>query len=100
MKQFTLFLVLLVTGIFYAHSAKAPAIIEITQGQVQPDPVAIIDFLNAADSNASSIGVTISDVITNDLYNCGLFAPIMKTDFVQPATEVQAKGIDLIQVQQ
>ncbi|MDP4724815.1 MAG: Tol-Pal system beta propeller repeat protein TolB [Alphaproteobacteria bacterium] len=99
MKQFAFSLVVFIAGIFSVHSAKAPAIIEITRGQVQPDPVAIIDFLSAANKDASAAGVNISDVITNDLYNCGLFAPIPKTDFVQPAADVQAKGLNFNQWQ-
>lgn len=99
MKQFALFLLFLFTGISSAYSLKPPAIIEITRGQVQPDPVAVIDFLNAADKDASAAGVNVSDVITNDLYNCGLFAPIAKTDFVQPASDVQEKGVNFEQWQ-
>ena len=99
MKPFVLLFLLLAIGFSSVYSAKAPAIIEITRGQVQPDPVAIVDFLNATDKDASAAGVNVSDVITNDLYNCGLFAPIPKTDFVQPATDVQAKGVNFEQWQ-
>jgi TolB protein len=99
MIQFVLFLILIVAGFSSAHSAKAPAIIEITRGQVQPDPIAVIDFLSPTDANAASTGVNISDVISNDLYNCGLFAPIAKTDFIQSVTDAQAKGINFAQWQ-
>ncbi|MDP3371810.1 MAG: Tol-Pal system beta propeller repeat protein TolB [Candidatus Paracaedibacteraceae bacterium] len=93
MKQFVYFLAFILTYSI-ADAAKPPVIIEITRGQVQPDPVAVIDFTNAADNVASTIGVDISNVITNDLYNCGLFAPIAKTDFIQAVNDVQSAGIN------
>lgn len=99
MKYIALFITLFLVYFLSHCSAKAPAIIEITRGQVQPDPVAIIDFLNSADKDASKTGVNVSDVITNDLYNCGLFAPIPKTDFVQPSAEVQSNGVDFLKWQ-
>jgi len=94
MKQIILIVLAQLTGVFFAYAGKAPAIIEITQGQVQPDPVAIIDFVNVDDASTTSIGVEVADIITNDLYNCGLFAPIAKQNLVQPAADVQAKGLD------
>ncbi|MES2252893.1 MAG: Tol-Pal system beta propeller repeat protein TolB [Pseudomonadota bacterium] len=94
MKQIILIILVQLTGVFFAYAGKAPAIIEITRGQVQPDPVAIIDFVNADDTSTLSTGIDVSAIITNDLYNCGLFAPIAKENLVQPAADVQAKGLD------
>lgn len=94
MKQLILSLGFILSSILFSCAAKPPVIIEITRGQVQPDPVAVIDFTNAADKDATTIGIDISNVVTNDLYNCGLFAPIAKTDFIQAVNDVQIKGID------
>ena len=58
--------------------AQAVVEIDINQGNIEPLPMAVTDFL--ADDD---IGAKISGVITDDLRRSGLFAPINKAAFIQ-----------------
>lgn len=71
---------LLAAGLALAASQPARAVLEIdiTQGVVEPLPVAITDFVSS-----DAIGQEISAVITADLKRSGLFAPIDKAAFIE-----------------
>lgn len=56
--------------------------VEITQGQIRPDPIAITYFHNA-DHNLKSLGENIAKVVSNDLTRSGLFEPIDRSAFIQ-----------------
>ncbi|MAF94788.1 MAG: Tol-Pal system beta propeller repeat protein TolB [Rhodospirillaceae bacterium] len=69
-------------------AARAELRIDITQGTVEPLPIAITDFVG---STASEIqyGRDVSRVIAGDLERSGLFRPIDKRAFIQTAIALQ-----------
>ncbi|WP_370318566.1 Tol-Pal system beta propeller repeat protein TolB [Oricola sp.] len=63
---------------FGGQPARALVEIDINQGNIEPLPIAITDFISS-----DGIGAQISGVIANDLKNSGLFAPIGKGAFIE-----------------
>ena len=65
--------------------ARAAVRIDVTQGNVQPLPIALPDFVggNAADSEMAR---NVTGVITNNLRKSGLFAPIDPAAFIERIT--------------
>ncbi len=59
--------------------------LDITQGTIQPLPVAILDFLGGAGGGPgdAETGRNLAGVITNNLRRCGLFAPIEPAAFIE-----------------
>ncbi|KAA5802348.1 Tol-Pal system protein TolB [Alkalicaulis satelles] len=57
-----------------AH-AQGPLRVDVTEGHLDPMPVAIPDFIGA-DGRAAEAGEQIARVVTNNLRNSGLFAPV------------------------
>ncbi|MGB7258058.1 MAG: hypothetical protein WBD48_08290, partial [Pseudolabrys sp.] len=49
--------------------------LDITQGNIQPMPIALPDFIGAA-PNEVEVAHNVTGVITNNLRRSGLFAPI------------------------
>src|SRR5690606_7771589 len=74
---------LLAAGMAFAATLPARAVLEIdiTQGVVEPVPVAIPDFISA-----DSIGAEIAAVVAADLKRSGLFTPIEKSAFIEKIT--------------
>jgi len=68
--------------------AHAELVVDITQGNIQPLPVAITDFHSATEV-AGLVGQKIADVIRADLERSGLFKPIDKRAFLQKPKELQ-----------
>jgi len=70
--------------------APRPAIaqieIDITQGNIEPMPLAIYDFLGKSEE-ASKFGRDISGVIGDDLERSGLFSPLAKEAFIEKITK-------------
>lgn len=64
--------------------------IEITKGDVRPDPIAIVDFNNP--DGIDNLGEEIANVLTNDLEASGLFIAIGKTAFLQTGAELIKSG--------
>lgn len=64
--------------------------IEITKGDVRPDPIAIVDFDNP--DNIENLGTDIASVLTNDLEASGLFIAIGKTAFLQTGSDLVKNG--------
>lgn len=60
-------------------SLHARTVIDITEGNVEPIPIAIADF----EDNSGGYGTKIVEVITNDLQNSGLFRLINKNAFLE-----------------
>src|SRR5438105_10593550 len=58
--------------------ASAVLNIDINQGNVQPVPIALPDFISDADT-----GRNVTAVIANDLQRSGLFAPISPAAFIE-----------------
>lgn len=77
----------------------APARIQITQGTIQADPIAVHEFIES-DSQTSIIGTDIASVIANDLKNSGLFAPMDEAMFPQTIAALLKEGISFEKWQQ
>ena len=58
--------------------------IDITQGVIEPVPVAIVDFFSE-DTSLSKTGQDIANVVRNDLVRSGLFRAISENAFIQSA---------------
>ena len=83
MKKLTLrsiaFVTMAITALaFGGQPARALVEIDINQGNIEPLPIAITDFISS-----DGIGAQISGVIANDLKSSGLFAPIGKGAFIE-----------------
>jgi TolB protein len=62
--------------------ARAALELDITQGNIQPLPIAIPDF--ASDGSVDpKIAREITEVVTNDLRSSGLFAPVDQAAFIE-----------------
>ena len=68
-------------ALFAPRPAGAVLKLDITQGNVQPMPIALPDFISEADT-----GRNISAVITSNLQRSGLFAPIKPAAFIEKIT--------------
>ncbi len=60
----------------------APPRIVITDGNVDPMPIAIADFVGQSAAEAS-LGQNLAEIIRNNLERSGLFAPIDKAAFIE-----------------
>jgi TolB protein len=65
--------------------ASAALQVDVTQGSVQPLPIAIPDFL-AGSPNEGDVPRNISGVISNNLRRSGLFIPIDQQAFIEKVT--------------
>jgi TolB protein len=67
---------------FGARRAGAVVHLDITQGNIQPMPIAVTQFVGGTQGDGETAhGVT--EVITNNLQRCGLFAPINPQAFIE-----------------
>ena len=64
-----------------SRPANAVLKLDITQGNVQPMPIALPDFISDADT-----GRNVTAVITNNLQRSGLFAPVNPAAFIEKIT--------------
>jgi TolB protein len=63
--------------------------VDVTQGQIQPLPIALPDFLGGTPSDGETArGVT--QVITNNLRRSGLFAPIEPAAYIEKIVTIDA----------
>ena len=69
-----------------APAASGTAVIDVNHARSAPIPIAIPD-LAGADGASAQLGRDISQVITNDLGNCGLFRPLPPASFIQSPTQ-------------
>jgi TolB protein len=83
--------VLLALALCVPICAKAELVVDITQGQFRPIPIAITNFGEGAPLHMSSLGQEMTQVIINDLIGTGLF------DLVDPNAYIQ-KGPDVLMV--
>jgi len=80
---------LLMVAIFLmAGAARAELVIDITQGNIKPLPVAISDFAGKSEATAI-VGQKIADVVRADLERSGLFKIIDKRAFLQQISDIQ-----------
>ncbi|MFY9755006.1 MAG: Tol-Pal system beta propeller repeat protein TolB [Pseudolabrys sp.] len=64
-----------------SRPANAVLKLDITQGNLQPMPIALPDFISDADT-----GRNVTAVITNNLQRSGLFAPVNPAAFIEKIT--------------
>jgi TolB protein len=76
---------LLIPFLFLYTNAFAVLKIDITQGNVDPIPVAINSFYTANGSE-DSIGTQIKEIIEKDLKSSGIFRPLDSNAFLEPLT--------------
>jgi TolB protein len=83
-------LLLLFSFALTAPEAQAQRLkIDITQGVVEPIPIAISNF-SSSNASAGQAGQNIAAVIASDLERSGLFRPLDKNSFVQDASSLHA----------
>ena len=68
-----------------AGPARAQVEIDITQGQIQPMPIAIAPFLGDG-----QLAADITDIVTADLEGSGFFKPIDRQAFIERVSSVDA----------
>ncbi len=66
-----------------AGAAQAQLRVDITQGNIQPMPIAIPPFVGAGGS-PDELSQNVAQVITADLGRSGLFAPVDPSAFIEP----------------
>jgi len=69
--------------------ARAVLRLDVTQGNVQPMPIAIPDFISGAPGDVD-MARTVTQVITNNLGRSGLFAPIDPAAYIERITNFDA----------
>ena len=83
LSAFRVMILGLVLMVMAIGGASAQQRIKITEGQVEPTPIAIAEFTDL-DGNISDAGRQIAEIISNDLLSSGLFEPIDSAAFIQP----------------
>jgi len=66
--------------------------IDITEGNVDPVPIAVPDFLSS-DSRTGKIGADIAQVIRDDLERSGLFKPLDPASFLETQTNIDYQPV-------
>ncbi|MFN3834561.1 MAG: Tol-Pal system beta propeller repeat protein TolB [Glycocaulis sp.] len=74
----------------HAQPGGSPLVVTITEGNVDPLPIAVVDFIGE-DSAAAERGADIARVITNNLRNSGLFAPLEPEAFIENITNIDLR---------
>jgi TolB protein len=87
MKRFALVLLALTGLVLIASPASAALHVDVTQGNVQPMPIAIPDFIAASPGDASA-GANIAGVVRADLQRSGLFRSLDPKSFVDQIKSV------------
>lgn len=73
-----------------ADQAHAVLSIDVTQGNVQPVPIAIPDFVGGSPADAEAAR-GISQIITSNLRRSGLFAPIDPAAYIEKITTIDTQ---------
>ncbi|NVK20442.1 MAG: Tol-Pal system protein TolB [Methylocystaceae bacterium] len=68
--------------LLFSSQAWAELRVDITQGRVEPMPLAVVEF-TGDNSDAAQIGAQIAQVVSADLERSGLFRPIDPKAFIQ-----------------
>ncbi|MFK7866747.1 MAG: Tol-Pal system beta propeller repeat protein TolB [Alphaproteobacteria bacterium] len=71
-------------------AAKAEVTIDITRGNVQPLPIALVNF-NTNDAQLQEVGAQIRSVIESNLQRSGLFAPINQQAFISSNIDIEVR---------
>jgi TolB protein len=75
--------VLVACALVFTGAAEAQVRVDITQGQIQPMPIAVTDFVGD-----SEVAREISNVVEADLRRSGLFLPIDKAAFIEQVVNI------------
>lgn len=86
----TLIALLLPVMAMLSFGARAEVNIDITQGNVEPLPIAVTDFFGVAEDE-NNIGRQIADIMAADLKRSGIFAPIDKKAFIQTSASMKVR---------
>ena len=70
--------------------AQTPLVVDVTEGTLDPTPIAIPDFIGE-DNREAEIGADISRVISNNLDTSGLFAPVDPEAFIEDITDINLR---------
>jgi len=73
-----------------AAHAQEPLRVDITEGNLDPLPVALPDFI-AVDEEFAERGADITRVIANDLASSGLFAPIDQSAYIEDIENIDLR---------
>jgi len=73
----------------HAHHAFAALKLDVTQGNVQPMPIALPDFVGGSPAD-SEVSRNVTGVITNNLRRSGLFAPIDPQAYIEKVSNPDA----------
>ncbi|MFZ5609572.1 MAG: Tol-Pal system beta propeller repeat protein TolB [Pseudomonadota bacterium] len=82
-------ILVLFVGLLWGQPASAVLEVDINRGYLEPLPIAIPDFVTAADAptpagGARELAVRLSEVVTADLERSGLFRGVSKQAFIRP----------------
>lgn len=80
-------LAILLLSVSSAFAQADTEIITITEGNVEPTPIAITNFIGP-DGLPTDIGRDIAVIISNDLEGSGLFRPLSQAAFFDPPSDV------------
>ncbi len=73
-------------------SAQSPLRVDVTEGHLDPLPIAITDFISAnSDGREAETGAEIARVVTSNLGNTGLFAPVDPDAFIEEITDIDLR---------
>ncbi len=81
----TIFATVMLLVVSVPRAAFAAIEIDITQGNIEPLPVAIYDFIGKTDKE-QEFGRNVTQVIVADLERSGLFRPLEKASFIEKIT--------------
>lgn len=68
----------------------SPLVVTVTDGNVDPFPIAITNFIGE-DAASAETGADIARVVTNNLQNSGLFAPVDQNAFIENITNIDLR---------
>lgn len=71
-------------------AAQEPLEVNVTQGHLDPLPIALPDFIGTTDG-AAERGADITRVVTNDLASSGLFAPIDQAAYIEDIDNIDLR---------
>jgi len=80
-------IILLLVMWFGVTSSQAQLNIDITEGNLEPLPIAIPDFI-ATDARAAAIGAQVAEIVSADLERSGLFNPLNSSSFIETQTNI------------
>ncbi len=83
-----IFVVGLVSLMVAIAPARAELVIDITQGNIKPLPIAVTDLYGQTET-AAKLGMQIAEVVRADLERSGLFKPIDQRAFLQKPADLQ-----------